>query len=69
MEGQNLPDGLRVRLEQLLAEMGERIGFDMAQGNVRVTFALENGHYRWMEPTILRVPASRFEELAARETR
>ena len=61
-EGQHLPAELRDRLEQCLVEAGQRIAVDVTRGNVRVTIALENGRVRWVEPTLVRVPASRLDD-------
>jgi hypothetical protein len=66
-EGENLPAELRERLEAALVEAGQRIGVNIGKGsgNARVVIALENGSVRWVEPTLIRVPASRLEEIRA----
>ncbi len=59
-EGRDLPAELRERLEDALAEAGRRIGVNLGVGNARVVIALQDGRVRWVEPTLEKVPPSRF---------
>lgn len=52
----------RTLLEAALIEACRRVGVDITVGNARVEIAVENGRVRWVEPALVRVPVSRFED-------
>lgn len=56
-----LPKALRQLLEAVLREVGDRVGCDLTRSHAEISFRLEDGRVRWIDPGRVRVPVSELE--------